>query len=493
MASPTESVRMQMAQFGMELWHASPMRARARACNSVASTLKRRLTTARTGNQVIKAAPNYPLSSASEKKPLSPLPRASSPSSGPPLDLTITPLEVLALPVLKFSGRVLVLTSREDEREHADLLRRHFLNASPETIIGFDSEAKPALFGRKNRTAVLQLATRELCALWRNPYFVRSRGPRVVTTSSTAPEDQTRRTADSSSLSRNETGEEQVRRDYSDQTDSKIFDFPLLTKILESDKICKVTQGASGELEQLSQEFGIEGQRFVCLFELAHYLQTNPRSLQGLVGIFLRHRLKKDLRCSNWELESLSKAQLEYAACDAFASHAVLERVRLQHTGSPKISCQFERVFGSSSGGAAVRKGKTSHFNKTGSTPGVPEGDGGLQNNEHPNPTRPEARMDAIFAGPTGGAGTSLQGFEGSSGGCSGGGDTLQQLTQLCLRKNLRLRSEGFELGESNRGFRASFSIQGRLFQSKQAHASIREAQRDCAAVILEHLRLNIV
>eukprot|EP00392_Amoebophrya_sp_AT5.2_P002785 g2790.t1 len=254
------------------------------------------------------------LSSSSSQSPGFARGHAAAPASQTKSrSLTITPLEVLALPVLKFAGRMIVISCYEDEVQHAGLLRREFFAAH--RIVGLDSEAKPALFGRKNRTAIIQLATKDLCVVWRNPHFVNPMSARSAAAS--GPQK---------------------------PSCSSEFHFPLLAEILESPRITKTAHGAAGEVEQFSREFGIDCRNVVCLFEISHHLQTNPRSLQGLVGIFLRYRLKKDMRCSNWEVENLSRLQLDYAACDAFASCEVLEKLRLENTGSTKLPCKFERV-----------------------------------------------------------------------------------------------------------------------------------------------------
>jgi len=234
-----------------------------------------------------------------------------------PNPLAVSPLEMLALPLLRFPGNISYLTpkvvaqpasgespdstkgdgagddlrgangalTRESGEESSGArnavdfldtppevpevfeedygeqrLREHFLS-SP--LVGFDSEAKPAVFGKRNRTAIVQLSTDKVCAVWR------------VSGLRTLP--------------------------------------PLLAEVLASEKIAKACQGALLERETLEDEFfRPELRNFVDLFEIAKVLNTSPRSLQGLVAIFCRARLRKEQRCSNWEQDPLSKAQLEY-------------------------------------------------------------------------------------------------------------------------------------------------------------------------------------
>ncbi|CAD7929781.1 unnamed protein product [Amoebophrya sp. A25] len=395
---------------------------------------------------------------------------APDPSTSAPA-LSITPLEVLALPELRFRGRLVVIASQATERQHEALIRQHFFK--PGALVGFDSEAKPALFGRRNRTALIQMATDELCVVWRNPLFVQRNKEKL------GCEDSSRSTSSESSSS---------RPSPSSKSEESEFFFPLLTEILEASSMKKVAQGANGELEQLSREFAIDARNFVCLFEIAHQLQTNPRSLQGLVGIFLRHRLKKDLRCSNWEREALTKAQLDYAACDAYAAHAVLHHLRTRHTGSARLPCSFERVHGATGIGRTVRDV-------------LRERDDGISSlNASLSQTHADVENAPVLASSVSSDEEELEekkvdAPEVNSSELQEGhphhsamllsGDVLQQLTQLCAKRGLRLRSEGFELGERGRGFVASFSLKGKRYVSREAHASIREAQRDCARLIM--------
>ena len=85
---------------------------------------------------------------------------AHRPPTGPNPSLSISPLEILALPQLRFAGRVAVVSTEQEEERLAD----HFLS---QKIVGLDCEAKPALFGRRNKTAIVQISSEETCAIWR--------------------------------------------------------------------------------------------------------------------------------------------------------------------------------------------------------------------------------------------------------------------------------------------------------------------------------------
>jgi hypothetical protein len=108
-----------------------------------------------------------------------------------------------------------------------------------------------------------------------------------------------------------------------------------LRKILGAEHITKAAQGALGEKHTLQQEFDHpEISNFVDLYGIAKRLNTQPRSLQGLVGIFMKHRLQKDQRCSDWEKDQLTDAQIQYAATDAYAGWGVLKAMREGNRGN---------------------------------------------------------------------------------------------------------------------------------------------------------------
>ena len=177
-----------------------------------------------------------------------------------------------SLPRFKFPGCVKLVSTSQDEHEA-------IANLSHERIIGFDSESKiRAPNESKTAPCLLQLSSHDFCYIWRVsapsiPFSVRS--------------------------------------------------------ILESDAIVKVSQGAIGEVTTLASSFtDLEPRAFLCIYNLATSLRCLPRSLHGLVGIFLKRNLDKSLCTSDWSSPILSEAQLEYAATDAFAALQVLLAMR---------------------------------------------------------------------------------------------------------------------------------------------------------------------
>ncbi|CAE6941489.1 Wrn [Symbiodinium sp. CCMP2456] len=181
--------------------------------------------------------------------------------------LHVSALEIARLPLLQFPGRILVISSPEEEKRVEELFKG-------EALLGFDSESRPSsALAQKNRMALIQIASEKVACLWR-------------------------------------LGELRSLP-------------PLLRRLLEDRDVHKVSQGAVHELSALKEQWGINPQSFLDLHHIAMHLRTTPRSLQGLVAIFLQRRLSKDQRLTDWQQSPLTQAQIEYAAIDAWAARQV--------------------------------------------------------------------------------------------------------------------------------------------------------------------------
>lgn len=186
--------------------------------------------------------------------------------------LVVTPMEMLQKKQFKFPGRIQVIS--KDQPVDPTFWQMF----TQEKLVGFDTEAKPPtlMSTRRNKTSLFQLSTADVCLLWRVGH--------------TLPKE--------------------------------------LVEFLGNPEIVKVAQGAKHELSQLYQDFGVECSGFIDLYHIATEMRLQPKSLEGAVAIFLERRLNKGQRLSNWENESLTPAQIEYAACDAYASREVLRVMR---------------------------------------------------------------------------------------------------------------------------------------------------------------------
>lgn len=207
--------------------------------------------------------------------------------------LSMSSTEIGTLPVLSFHGRIkMVLPNAADDegeiRKLLDLDRT--MRADDKQVLGFDTESKPSPLSsrERNRTALLQLSSDHACVLWR--------------TTGQAPMPES------------------------------------LRRILEDGSILKVGQGIASDAEYLRSDFaclaGAPLRGFVDLFRMSTHLNCQPKSLQGLVGLFLRKRLLKDMRVSNWEDTCLRAEQIQYAALDAWASRAVYLAMKEEYSSS---------------------------------------------------------------------------------------------------------------------------------------------------------------
>jgi hypothetical protein len=112
-----------------------------------------------------------------------------------------------------------------------------------------------------------------------------------------------------------------------------------LVKLLASPKVLKVGVGVSVDAVKIMEDYGVQIRGCVELVSLAArtpgltYAMAGSKkqqpSLAKLTSRLLHVELPKDMRvrCGDWQVPVLSKAQIEYAAKDAFYSHALFEHM----------------------------------------------------------------------------------------------------------------------------------------------------------------------
>lgn len=176
------------------------------------------------------------------------------------------------------------------------------------------------------------------------------------------------------------------------------------------------------------------------------------------MAIFLQKRLNKEQRLTDWQQSSLTQAQIEYAATDAWAAREVLLEMRRAFLCS-RLDC--ERLVGAA---ATPRPMSSGTIGLNVARPFVPSGAG----------AKVERRGEEAPAPPS---------------------EAHRELAALCVSKGYVLRFDGFESLPS--GFRCVFRVEFRrngqavseVFRSKRVHAAIRAAQNDAAAEALLRLR----
>lgn len=174
------------------------------------------------------------------------------------------------LPLCKFKG---VITIIEDPQQAEDVL----LELENEKVIGFDTETKPSFKkGVRNSISLVQLSTVDKAFLFR----VHSTG-------------------------------------FSD----------VLIRIFNNPKILKIGIGIRDDLRNLSRIIKFKPQGFIEMQEVAKSLGIETISLKALTAIFLKERVSKRQRLSNWEAEVLSESQIKYAAIDAWVALRIYNKL----------------------------------------------------------------------------------------------------------------------------------------------------------------------
>ncbi len=181
------------------------------------------------------------------------------------------------LPRAVFPGHIEVITSERDAERAV-----HYLQKQP--ILGFDTETRPSFTkGRQYSVALLQVSSQDVCFLFRL----------------------------------NQIG------------------FPLcLVNLLRDDSITKVGLSWHDDLRSLSQRKRFKPGTFVELQNMAGEMGIEDRSLQKLYANLLGKKISKGQQLTNWEADSLSESQQQYAATDAWACVQLYkEMMRMQKEG----------------------------------------------------------------------------------------------------------------------------------------------------------------
>ena len=185
---------------------------------------------------------------------------------------TIDNEEILKLPRTSYSGNIRVISSEEELNTWLPFLLKS-------RIIGFDTETKPSFKkGQSNRVALLQLASDELALIIR-----------VIPTG--LPK--------------------------------------LLLKVLQDKNIIKVGAAIHDDIKSLQKVQAFKPQGFIDLQNFAVEKGIENKSVRKLAAIVLNVRVSKSQQLSNWESETLTEAQLQYAAIDAWICSEIYKKMIL--------------------------------------------------------------------------------------------------------------------------------------------------------------------
>lgn len=174
---------------------------------------------------------------------------------------SISKEDIQALPLLTFKGKIHILDDLKKANEAIHSLRKS-------TLLGFDTEKKPTFQkGSYHPTALVQLCTETDAYLFRT---------------------------------------------------NKIGLIPGLKELCEDQKIKKVGVSIRDDISELQKLTEFTPESFIELIDITKNIGIKNAGVRNLSGIFLKKRVSKNQQTSNWENDTLTKAQQLYAAADAW-------------------------------------------------------------------------------------------------------------------------------------------------------------------------------
>lgn len=185
------------------------------------------------------------------------------------------------LPKVLFPGRIVVVTTENDADKAVD-----FLLAQP--ILGVDTETRAAFKkGINHKVALLQVATHDICFLFRLNY-----------TGITAS----------------------------------------ILKLLEDTTVPKIGLSLHDDIMSMHRRADFRPGNFIDLQKHVGEIGIEDLSLQKLYANFFGQKISKAQRLSNWEADILTQQQKNYAATDAWACIMLYEELqKLEDTGDYEL------------------------------------------------------------------------------------------------------------------------------------------------------------
>ena len=176
---------------------------------------------------------------------------------------TITKDEIATLEKVDYTGNIYVINSVSQAKVAITHLNKF-------KIVGFDTETRPSFKkGELRNMALMQISTLDECFLFR----------------------------------------------------INIIGLPeVLREFLENKDIIKVGISLKDDFGVLNRSFGnMKPNGFIDLQKVVEDYEIIDKSLQKIYAILFNQKISKSQRLSNWEAPTLSDAQQEYAAIDAWA------------------------------------------------------------------------------------------------------------------------------------------------------------------------------
>ena len=192
------------------------------------------------------------------------------------------------LPKVLFEGRIIVILTESEAQKAVD-----YLLSQP--ILGVDTETRPSFKkGRANKVALLQVASHEICFLFRL---------------------------------------------------NQLGISPAVKRLLEDKSVPKIGLSWHDDLNMLHKSGEFETGYFIDLQNHVREIGVEDLSLQKLYANFFGQKISKRERLTNWEADILNDKQKQYAATDAWACIMLYEELmRLEETGDYELIKTVEDV-----------------------------------------------------------------------------------------------------------------------------------------------------
>ena len=189
--------------------------------------------------------------------------------------------KIQTLPRVVFEGRIVVVLTAAEAEKAVD-----YLLTQP--ILGVDTETRPSFRkGRVNQVALLQVATHDVCFLFRL---------------------------------------------------NLIGMASAVIRLLEDTNVPKIGLSLHDDLMMLERRGSFKRGNFIDLQQKVKEIGVEDMSLQKLFANFFGQRITKREQLSNWEIDILKDKQKVYAATDAWTCILLYEElIRLEQTGDYEL------------------------------------------------------------------------------------------------------------------------------------------------------------
>ena len=182
---------------------------------------------------------------------------------------------ISTLPPCDIVGEIIVVDRKEDVEAAIEDLKQC-------PLIGFDTETRPSFRkGESNTISLLQLATDKRAYLFR----LKKIGPNQQ-----------------------------------------------LKELLESEKHMKVGLSVHDDFHSLNRWMSCRPKNFIELQKYVKAFGIEEMSLQKIYAIVFNKKISKRQQLSNWEAETLTPAQQQYAAIDAWACRDIYYKLKFQRS-----------------------------------------------------------------------------------------------------------------------------------------------------------------